>query len=183
MPTQKNAGSAVRDMLSIADVLNNPDMARVYAYVAKTAEEETSEEGVTVEEITNELDIPQATAYDYVGRLADASLVSKQGEARPYGYTAEEVNLKLTKDGNEYTVSPELIDAVSRRGENRNIDAYIDRHGVGGVATALEYAERYVDGEMNHRLMARELDVSPIEAETILQELRKIILEHLQKHE
>lgn len=174
MSAQKNAGSAVSDMLSIAGLLENSNMARVYVHVAK------STDGETVEKITGELDIPQATAYDYVRRLVDAGLLSKEGDGRPYRYVAENISLTLKsdEDSTEYTISPELIDAVSRRDENPDIDAYADRHGIGGVATALRYAEMYVDGEMNHRLMARELDISPIEAETILQELRKVVLEH-----
>jgi hypothetical protein len=54
---------------------------------------------------------------------------------------------------------------------------FLDRHGVGGLATALEYARDYVQGRMNARIMAREQDLPVLEAETVLQELRAVLLE------
>ena len=53
----------------------------------------------------------------------------------------------------------------------------VDRHGVSGLATAIEYARAYTQSEMNARIMARERDIPVLEAETILQELQEIMLE------
>lgn len=75
-----------------------------------------------------------------------------------------------------YEVTPTLIAAVARSTENQNLDVYLDRHGISGLAIATEYAREYVKGKMTSRIMARELDISVLEAETILQELREVIL-------
>ena len=68
-------------------------------------------------------------------------------------------------------------EALAERQSNENISLYIDRHGVSGLATAIEYAQAYTQSEMNARIMAREQDIPVLEAETILQELQEIILE------
>ena len=71
-----------------------------------------------------------------------------------------------------------LIDAVGRRETNGDIDTYIDRHGVAGLATALTYAVARERGEVTHRLMADDLDISPLATETVLQALRPVVDEH-----
>ena len=70
------------------------------------------------------------------------------------------------------------VDAVGRRETNADIDTYIDRHGVAGLATALTYAVARERGEVTHRLMAEDLDISPLAAEMILQALRPVVHEH-----
>ena len=50
--------------------------------------------------------------------------------------------------------------------------------GIDGLAVALEYAAEYVDGTVNHRLAARELDLSPLKAEIILQALEPVVTEY-----
>jgi len=78
----------------------------------------------------------------------------------------------------EYTITPALIDAVGRCESNADIDTYIDRHGVAGLATALTYAVARERGELTHRLMADDLDISPLAAEMMLQALRPVVHEH-----
>lgn len=60
---------------------------------------------------------------------------------------------------------------------NENLRLFLDRHGVGGLAAALEYARDYVQGRMNARIVAHEQDFPVLEAETILQELRDVLLD------
>jgi hypothetical protein len=69
-------------------------------------------------------------------------------------------------------------DDVGRRETDADIDTYIDRHGVAGLATALTYAVARERGEVTHRLMADDLDISPLAAEMILQALRPVVHEH-----
>ena len=142
-------------------------LARIYAYTLR-------EGPITVAEVVDALGVPQGTAYDYVQKLEDASLLTKVTEQRPYEYDAEPISLTLSIDGDSQTITPALIAAVARRDENEDIDVYIDRHGLDGLATALEYAFEYVDGTVNHRIAARELDLSPLEAEIVLQALEPI---------
>ena len=165
-------GDIVRDFLSVADLLEEPQLAQVYAYLAR--EDET-----TVQEVMDELDLAQGTAYSYVNRLVDAGIVEMTDDGQPRRYTAREIDLTVTDaDGREYTITPALIDAVGRREANGDVDTYIDRHGVAGLATALTYAVAREGGETTHRLMADDLDISPLAAEIILQALRPVVHEY-----
>jgi len=90
-----------------------------------------------------------------------------------------EIDLTVTTaDGaREYTISPVLIDTLGGRATH-DIDTYIDRHGIAGLATALTDTVDRERGEITHRLMVRDLGISPLAAEIILQALRLIVHEH-----
>lgn len=166
-------GDIVRDFLSIADLLEEPQLAQLYMYLAR-------EEEAIVQEAMDELDLAQGTAYTYVNRLVDAGVVEVTRTEQPRTYAAREINLTVTTaDGDrEYTITPTLIDAVGRRETDDDIDTYIDRHGIAGLATALTYAIARERGEVTHRLMARDLNISPLAAEIVLQALRPVVHEH-----
>lgn len=166
-------GDVIRDFLSVADLLEEPQLGQVYAHLAREKES-------TVQELIDALDLAQGTAYTYVTRLVDAGVIEAISEEQPRRYVAREIDLTVTAaDGaREYTITPALIDAVARRGTDDDIDTYIGRHGIAGLATALTYAVDREGGEITHRLMARDLDISPLAAEIILQALRPVVLEH-----
>ncbi|SIR94448.1 Sugar-specific transcriptional regulator TrmB [Haladaptatus litoreus] len=161
----------IAQLQTVVELLENPTLARIYTYALRS-------DGATVADFVTELDIPQGTAYDYVRKLEAAGLLTKQEDNRPYEFEAEPLSLTLTTDGETRTITDELVDAAAQRTENEDIDVYIDRHGIDGLATALEYAGEFVEGTVNHRIMARELDLSPLEAEIILQALEPVIRAH-----
>ncbi|WP_247730106.1 winged helix-turn-helix domain-containing protein [Halovivax limisalsi] len=161
----------IRQLQTVADILDTPSLARLYAHISRHGP-------VTVPEIVDELDLPQGTVYDYVGKLETADFVEKTREQRPYEYEARTIALTLSTDGDSRTITPALIAAVARREENDDVDVFVDRHGPDGLAAALEYAAEYVDGTVNHRIAARELDISPLEAEIILQALEPVAAEY-----
>lgn len=168
----RQEGEIVRDFLSIADLLEQPQLARIYAYLYREGE-------VTVSELIDALDLSQGTAYAYVNQLADAGVLTPTTDSQPQRYAAIEIELTLTVDGDrEYTISPALIAAVARRATDDTIDSYIDRHGVHGLATALSHTIAREHGETTHRLVADNLEISKLEAEVILQALRPIVHEH-----
>jgi DNA-binding transcriptional ArsR family regulator len=166
-------GDVIRDFLSVADLLEEPQLAQLYAYVAR-------EEEATVQEVMDALDLAQGTAYTYVNRLVDAGVIEATTDEQPRTYVARDIDLTVTADegAREYTITPTLIDAVGRRATDDDIDTYIDRHGIAGLATALTYAVARERGEVTHRLMAQDLDVSPLAAEIILQALRPVVHEY-----
>ena len=166
-------GEVIRDFLSVADLLEEPQLAQLYAYLAREGES-------TVQELMDALDLAQGTAYTYVNRLVDAGVIEATSEEQPRRYVAREIDLTVTTAAGdrEYTITPALIDAVGRRATDDDIDTYIDRHGIAGLATALTYAVDRERGEITHRLMAQDLDISPLAAEIILQALRPVVLEH-----
>ena len=170
--SKQNTGDIVRDFLSVADLLEEPQLAQLYAYL--TRNDETS-----VKDVMDALGLAQGTAYTYVNRLVDAGVVEVTRDEQPRLYTARPITLTVTADGDrKYTITPALIDAVGRRETDGDIDTYIHRHGVAGLATALTYAVARERGEVTHRLMARDLDISPLAAEIVLQALRPVVLEH-----
>ena len=161
----------IQQLQTVVSLLETPVLARMYAHVLQDGP-------VTVANIVDELDIPQGTAYDYIQKLEAAGFVEKTRDQRPSEYDAESLSLTLSTDGETQTITPALIAAVPRRDENDDIDVSIERHGLDGLAVALEYAEQYVDGTVNHRIAARELDLSPLEAEIILQALEPVATEY-----
>jgi DNA-binding MarR family transcriptional regulator len=170
--SSRQEGEIVRDFLSIADLLEQTQLARIYAYLYREGE-------ATVQELIDALDLSQGTAYTYVNQLTDAGVLTSTTDTQPQRYAAVEIELTLTLDGErEYTISPALIAAVARRATDDTIDSYIDRHGIHGLATALTYTVAREQGETTHRLVADDLDLSPLEAEVILQALRPIVHEH-----
>lgn len=172
--TDRDDGELVREFLSVADLLEEPGLAQLYAYLVLEGE-------ATVQELMDGLDLPQGTAYTYVNRLVDAGLIEVTREEQPRTYAAREIDLTVTAadEDREYTITPALIDAVGRRTADDDIDTYIDRHGIAGLATALTYAIAREHGEVTHQAMARDLDISPLAAEFILQALRPVVHEHV----
>ncbi|MUW13463.1 ArsR family transcriptional regulator [Halorubrum sp. CBA1125] len=166
-------GDIVQDFLSVADLLAEPQLAQLYAYLARESE-------ATVQDVMDDLELAQGTAYSYVNRLVDAGLVDVTDDEQPRRYAAREIDLTVTTTAGdrEYTITPALIDAVGRRETDADIDTYIHRHGVAGLATALTYAVARERGEVTYRLMAEDLDISPLAAEMILQALRPVVHEH-----
>ncbi len=174
----RDDGDVVRDFLSVADLLEEPRLARLYAYLAREGES-------TVQELMDALDLPQGTAYADVNRLVDAGVVEVVSDEQPRTYAARDVDLTVTTEGGrrEYTITPALVDAVGRRSTDDDVDTYVDRHGIDGLATALTYAVARERGEVTHRTMARDLDVSPLAAEMVLQALRPVVHEHFDVEE
>jgi len=167
----RSGQSPIQQLQTVADLLETPALARIYAHILQHGP-------VTVSDLVGDLDVPQGTAYDYVQNLETAGLVEKTCEQRPYEYDAESIALTLSTEGETQTITPALIAAVARRDEDEDIHVYIERHGLDGLAVALEYASEYVDGTVNHRIAARELDLSPLEAEVILQALEPVATEY-----
>ena len=168
----RQEGEIIRDFLSIADLLEQPQLARIYAYLYREGE-------ATVSELIDVLDLSQGTAYTYVNQLTDTGVLTSTTDTQPQQYAAVEIELTLTiNDDREYTISPALIAAVARRATDDTIDSYIDRHGVHGLATALTHTIAREHGETTHRLVADDLEISELEAEVILQALRPIVHEH-----
>jgi hypothetical protein len=70
--------------------------------------------------------------------------------------------LTLSVDGTTTAITPALIAAIAQMGTDEDVEAYVERHSLDGLAAALEYAFERVEGTVTHRIMARELDCSPL---------------------
>jgi len=111
----------------------------------------------------------------HIDDLEAADLLEQSNDGRPAEYTAHEIDLQLVAGDAEQRITVALVEAVARRIRDDDIDTYIDRHGLDGLAVALEYAHEYADGAVTHHIMAREQALSPLEAGVILDALRPII--------
>jgi predicted transcriptional regulator len=165
--------NAVDRMVSVVDLLETPDLARIYTYLQRT------ENDPTTEAVIEDLGIAQTTAYESLTHLVETGLVDRTTETRPYHYQANPVELQVAIDGEEsetaYAITPMLIDAIGQSVNNENIALYLDRNGIGGLADALIYTIEHREGYVTTQIMARELDLSVLEAGTILAELRDIV--------
>jgi len=166
-------GNVIRDFLSVANLLEEPQLAQLYAYIAR-------EDEATVAEVMDAVNLAQGTAYTYVNRLVDTGVLEVTSDEQPRTYATRDIGLTITipNDAGTYTITAALIDAVGRRTTDEEIDTYIDRHGIAGLATALTYAVDRERGDITHRTMASDLDISPLAVEIILQALRPIVIEY-----
>ena len=130
----------------------------------------------TVEELAEGLDSSRTTVYEDVTQLVDSGLPERVTDTQPHRYSAGPVDLDVRTE-DSYRITPALPVALARSETNETLELYRDRHGTAGLATALEYAREFVRGRMNARTMAREQELPVLEAETVLQELRAVLLE------
>jgi len=156
-------------MLAISDVVTNPRYAQIYARVLTL-------DTPTVEELSEGLDSSTTTVYEDVKHLVESGILERVTDTQPHRYRARQIDLNVQIDEDSYQITSALFVALARREANENIQLFLDRHGVSGLATALEYARDYVQGRVNARIMAREQDLPVLEAETILQDLRDALL-------
>lgn len=156
-------------MLAVSDVITNRRYAEIYARVLERGTP-------TVEEISEGIDASSTTVYEDVDHLTKAGILERVTETQPHRYRARSIDITLQEGDESYDISPTLLVAIARADSNENLRLYLDRNGTAGLATAVEYARNYVRGQTNSRTMARDQDIPVLEAETILQELREIVL-------
>jgi len=149
-------------------LLGNPRKAWIYTYI-------DHHPATTIQDVVGTLDLPQRTVYEYVDDLEAAGFVEQSNDGRPAEYTAHEIDLQLVAGDAERRITPELVEAIARRMRDDDVDTYIDRHGLDGLAVALDYAREYAEGSVTHRIMAREQELSPLEAGVILDALRPVV--------
>ena len=157
-------------MLAVSDVIRNNRLAKLYARVLEL-------DSPTVEELSEGIESSTTTIYEDVKHLVEIDLLERVTETQPYRYRTSQVDMTIQAGGETFQITPTLLVALAERQSNENISLYIDRHGVSGLATAIEYGRAYTQSKMNARIMAREQEIPVLEAETILQELQEIILE------
>jgi hypothetical protein len=169
----KTAGDperAINGLLSVAQLLEEPRLARLYTLILREGD-------VTIDDITGELDMPRTTAYSDTGTLVDLGVLTRDEEQKTHTYSAVPITLTADLDGDEYTVTPTLIDAFGRSPRDQDLDLLVEKHGLGKLAAALTYAIPYTDGEMSERVAARELDLQPAFAIAVMQALRTVVLD------
>lgn len=155
--------------MSVAQLLEEPRLARLYTYLLQTGE-------ATIDDIVADLESPRTTVYSDTGTLVDLGVFERDETQKTHTYTAVPVLLTATLDGDEYTITPTLIEAVGRSPQDQDLALLIEKHGLGKLAAALTYAIPYADDGMSERVAARELGIQPAFGIAVLQALRDVVL-------
>ena len=169
----KTAGDperAVNGLLSVAQLLEEPRLARLYTFVLREGE-------ATIDDVVDGLEMPRTTAYSDAGTLVELGVLTRDEEQKTHTYSAIPITLNMNLDGDEYTITPTLIEAFGRSPRDQDLDLLIEKHGLGKLAAALTYAIPYADGKMSERVAARELDMQNAFAIAVLQGLRDVVLD------
>lgn len=161
---------AVDGLLSVARLLEEPRLARLYTFVLRNDE-------VTIDDVTDGLALPRTTAYSDAGTLVDLGVLARDDDQKTHTYSAVPITLTATLDGDEYTVTPTLVAAFGRAPHDQDLDLLLERHGLGKLAAALTYAVPYATGELSERVAARELGLQYAFGVAVLQALRDVVLE------
>lgn len=159
---------AVDGLVSVARLLDDPRLARVYTHTLRAGP-------VTVDELAAALELPRTTVYADTGTLVDFGVVTRDDSEKTHQFTAKPVRLTACLDGDEYTVTPTLVAAVGRTTTDDDLAALVDRYGLGRLATALGYAVPYAEGRLSERVAARELDVQVAFGTATLHALRALL--------
>jgi len=159
---------AINGLMSIAQLLEEPRLARLYTFVLREGK-------ITIDDIIATLDMPRTTAYSDMGTLVDLGVVTRDESQKTHTYSAVPITLTADLDGDEYTVTPTLIEAVGRSPQDQDLDLLLEKYGLGKLAAALTYAIPYVDGGMSERVAARELDLQYAFAIAVLHALRDVV--------
>ncbi|MFB6177733.1 MAG: winged helix-turn-helix domain-containing protein, partial [Halobaculum sp.] len=89
-------GTLVGTVLSVADLLEEPRLARIYDYL--------SQEGpATVGELRDALSLSQTTAYADVDRLLEANVIEHDSTDQPRTFTAIDFELTVTDPDTDRT--------------------------------------------------------------------------------
>jgi hypothetical protein len=161
---------AINGFMSIAQLLKEPRLAQLYTFVLR-------EGTVTIDDMVDGLELPRTTAYSDAGTLVELRVLTRDEEGKTHTYSAVPITLTANLDGDEYTVTPTLIEAFGRSPRDQDLDLLIEKHGLGKLAAALTYAVPYAEGEMSERVAARELDLQHAFAIAVLQALRDVVLD------
>lgn len=156
------------DLLTYAELLNTPQLARLYVYVLRNGP-------VTIETVKEDLDVPHSTAYKYVGELEEMGILTRHTEETPARISVEPIRLAVDTDHGEVVATPALVDAIGRQLEDEDVRVFVERQGVPKLAAALHYTLRVDRGEMTQRTAANRLDVHPVEGTTVVSALRDVI--------
>lgn len=161
---------AIEGIISVAHLLEEPRLARLYTYIL-------CNEDVTIDEITESMELPRTTVYSDTGSLVELDVLTRDETQKTHTYTAIPITLTADLDGDEYTITPTLIEAIGRAPHDQDLTLLIEKHGIGKLAAALTYAIPYVEGGITERLATRELDLQPAFGIAVLHALREVILD------
>lgn len=168
IPGPVDPEETVNDLLSVAELVTDPDLARLYTYILQHGP-------VEIAAIKGDLDLPHSTTYKYLGRLEEMGVLRRQDEERPTTVTVNSIHVQLETEHGPVGVTPVLIDAIGRQLNNEDIRVFVERQRIPKLAAALHYTHRVNAGELTQRTAANKLGVHPVEGMTVITALQDVI--------
>lgn len=168
VPGPVDPEDTVNNFLSVAELVTEPDLARLYTYILQHGP-------VEIEAIKDDLDLPHSTTYKYVGRLEEMDVLTRHDEERPTTVTVDAIHVQLETEHGPVAVTPVLVEAIGQQVENEDIRVFVERQGIPKLAAALHYTHRVNADELTQRTAANKLDVHPVEGMTVITALQDVI--------
>lgn len=168
--TQTDPEETFNDFLTYAELVNTPQLARLYIDILR-------EGPVEIETLKTDLDMPHSTTYKYVGRLEEMGLLTRHEDETPMRVSVEPIHLLLDTEQGEVAASPMLVDAIGRQLDTEDIKLFVERQGIAKLAAALHYTLRIMDEDFTQRTAANKLDVHPVEGMTVFTALQDVVEE------
>jgi len=147
---------------TLVNLLNQPALARVYVYVCYWGP-------VSPPEVVDDLELSKSTAYDYIDRLAEFDLITRDDSTRPQQLTADPVI--LVDPHTPVIITPTVLHAFALQEVNEDVEYFLDRYGIGKLVAALRGAGLHHAGTMTQRMVASEIGVRDTEAMMIIDAL------------
>ncbi|KZN22556.1 transcriptional regulator TrmB [Haladaptatus sp. R4] len=168
--TTPNHEETFNDLLTYAELLNTPQLARLYIYILQNGP-------VAIETIKTDLDMAHSTTYKYIGQLEEMGVLSRHDDETPAMVTVEPIRLQIETEHGNVTATPTLIDAIGRQHDTEDIRVFVERQGIAKLAAALHYTLRVMNGELTQRTGASKLGVHPVEGMTVFTALQDVVEE------
>ncbi|WP_224337926.1 DUF7437 domain-containing protein [Haloprofundus halobius] len=168
--TTPNPEATFNDLLTYAELLNTPRLARLYSYILRHGP-------VEIEAIKTDLDMAHSTTYKYIGQLEEMGVLTRDEDVTPATVTVDPIRLQLDTEHGEVLATPTLVDAIGRQLDTEDIRVFVERQGIAKLAAALHYTLRIMAGELTQRTAATKLGVHPVEGMTVFTALQDVVEE------
>jgi DNA-binding MarR family transcriptional regulator len=144
----RNAGQTPERITGIhafTDLVDNAALAGLYTSIR-------SRGTATGPELVDEADVSKKTVYDYLRKLERAGLITEVGtENSATTYAAEDFEMTLTVRDVAVSITPALVEVLSRRDEYSVIDRVLEEHGLLTFALAHDLVTAHNEGDITIR--------------------------------
>lgn len=151
--------------MTAARLLEEPRLARIYVYVCYYGP-------TTIADIVETLDLKRATTYDDVETLERMGVIERETDERPHQLSA---NPFAFVEQDSFAVTPTVLHAVARTEFDQDVEYFYNRYGRAALVAAVHAAGLHYAGRSTKRMVARQLDVQPVEGIAIVDALGPVL--------
>lgn len=164
-PDNQRFVDGLNGFMTAARLLDEPRLARIYVYVCYYGP-------TTIAEIIEELDLKRATTYDDVETLERMGVLDRDANERPHRLSAMPFAF-VERDS--FAVTPTVLHGIARSEFDEDVEYFRNRYGGAKLAAAVHAVGLHYADRLTRRMVARELDVQPVEGMTIVDALAPVI--------